>query len=339
VKNPVEIMKLKNITNRFVRSRKAKAAKKSIISYDDKDSRTSPKPKSYNSSDTEEDSQGPVSPSPPAKDRDGINIVTSPVGNKLSFSDEPNIDFDQITKSTESVQNYSSDTDDIFHGLAKSDKSTTNYSVEDSHVSSTFLENPVGNDVHFGNGDDQGSKLSSVNLDDQNSESRCSPSVTPSSLKEESSLFTHATKNTNVVVLKKPPTARQAAFSGPPRYDWIDVEASAALKVQSLYRRHRVTSDLQRQGIVTTVMQRKFQQRKARDLDNDGMLSLYQCCSLSSLLQAAFSDADEVKMEAETKATYQERKKAQAETEERLRKFRMRKRDTENLIESIEVVV
>lgn len=26
------------------------------------------------------------------------------------------------------------------------------------------------------------------------------------------------------VVLDKPPTAREAAFSGPPRYDWIDVE-------------------------------------------------------------------------------------------------------------------
>jgi hypothetical protein len=28
------------------------------------------------------------------------------------------------------------------------------------------------------------------------------------------------------VVLDKPPTAREAAFSGPPRYDWIDVEVS-----------------------------------------------------------------------------------------------------------------
>lgn len=31
------------------------------------------------------------------------------------------------------------------------------------------------------------------------------------------------------VVLEKPPTAREAAFGGPPRYDWIDVEVSLAV--------------------------------------------------------------------------------------------------------------
>jgi hypothetical protein len=32
------------------------------------------------------------------------------------------------------------------------------------------------------------------------------------------------------------PSAREAAFAGPPRYDWVDVETTAAVKIQSVAR-------------------------------------------------------------------------------------------------------
>lgn len=309
-------MNVKKVANRFLKLRKGKRETKSSSLHKNKSEFSPPSShKSYNSSDTEDDSQGPVSPSPPAKNRDGTNIVTSHDGNKLNFNDEQNIDFNKITESAETVpvRNYDSGTDEMFSGNTKCDNS--------------------------GQADDQSSKLSSVNLDDLNSKSQCSPSVTGSSLGEDLRIFTDAPKKTGAVALRKPPTAREAAFSGPPRYNWIDVEASAALKVQSIYRRHQVTSKLQRQGIVTSAMQRKSKQHKARYLGDDGMPSMYGCCSIDSLFPMGFSDPDEEKIKAARNVTYQERKKAQAKLEERLRKFKMRKKETENLIESIEVVV
>jgi hypothetical protein len=49
------------------------------------------------------------------------------------------------------------------------------------------------------------------------------PKVTSKSLKKEMKKSKKKAPRPNSVVLDKAPTAREAAFSGPPRYDWIDV--------------------------------------------------------------------------------------------------------------------
>lgn len=49
------------------------------------------------------------------------------------------------------------------------------------------------------------------------------PKVTSKSLKKEIKKSKKKGPRPNSVILDKAPTAREAAFSGPPRYDWIDV--------------------------------------------------------------------------------------------------------------------
>eukprot|EP00978_Attheya_sp_CCMP212_P030596 scaffold112987_cov45-Attheya_sp.AAC.1 len=101
----------------------------------------------------------------------------------------------------------------------------------------------------------------------------------------------------NHVVLKNAPPARESAFSGPPRYDWIDIvsqhpisaiisclillvfygtrpswcglrsfkslETAAALKVQSVYRRNRAIWELEREGLSTAYMRNRHHQRNS----------------------------------------------------------------------------
>lgn len=60
-----------------------------------------------------------------------------------------------------------------------------------------------------------------------------------------------------------PPPAALSAFDGPPRFDWIDIEYSAATKIQSFYRRHLVLQSLEEQGLSTSFIRNRKRQRKA----------------------------------------------------------------------------
>ena len=59
------------------------------------------------------------------------------------------------------------------------------------------------------------------------------------------------------VSVDEPPAASEAAFVGPPRYDWIDIETAAAVKVQAAWRRYNTVKDLQRQDLYTVGMRNR----------------------------------------------------------------------------------
>ena len=59
------------------------------------------------------------------------------------------------------------------------------------------------------------------------------------------------------VTVDEPPAASEAAFVGPPRYDWIDIETAAAVKLQAAWRRYNTIKDLQRQDLYTVGMRNR----------------------------------------------------------------------------------
>jgi len=63
-----------------------------------------------------------------------------------------------------------------------------------------------------------------------------------------------------------PPAAKDAAFEGPTRFDWIDVEYSAVTKIQSIFRRHLVLQKLEEQPLSTSYIRNRRRQRKANPL-------------------------------------------------------------------------
>jgi hypothetical protein len=144
------------------------------------------------------------------------------------------------------------------------------------------------------------------------------------------------------VVLDHAPTAREAAFGGPPRYDWIDVETAAAVKVQAAYRRNKAMDELQAQGVSTAAMRNRARRRKARhDMQvSEDTPSLFRCCGLG----LAFGDGTEEDFEAARlaeKERYEEKKREKAEREAELRKYSHRyknKKPGVQMVEAVEVV-
>jgi hypothetical protein len=86
------------------------------------------------------------------------------------------------------------------------------------------------------------------------------------------------------------PTARESAFSGPPRYDWVDVESAAAIKVQSIFRRNQVLNQLEKEGKLTAAMRNRIRSRGARGkrgMASEDVPSFLRFCGIGML----FSDA------------------------------------------------
>eukprot|EP00522_Entomoneis_paludosa_P017451 CAMPEP_0172452880 /NCGR_PEP_ID=MMETSP1065-20121228/10412_1 /TAXON_ID=265537 /ORGANISM="Amphiprora paludosa, Strain CCMP125" /LENGTH=221 /DNA_ID=CAMNT_0013205009 /DNA_START=158 /DNA_END=823 /DNA_ORIENTATION=- len=115
------------------------------------------------------------------------------------------------------------------------------------------------------------------------------------------------------VFLSAPPAARQAAFGGPPRYDWIDIETTAAIKVQAAYRRNKVMNDLERQGVSTGAIRNRARRRHA-----DSSNSFLNCCG-HNFSFADFSSDDREAHREYQKMVYEEQKKARYQYEEELR--------------------
>jgi hypothetical protein len=145
------------------------------------------------------------------------------------------------------------------------------------------------------------------------------------------------------VNLERAPTAREAAFAGPPRYDWIDIETAAAIKVQAAFRRNQVMRELAEHGISTAAMRNRSRRKKRTEenVGTDDVPSLFRCCGVG----LAFGDASEEDYESarETQKTlYEERKKARAEKEEELRLHYKRtsyaRKNHDSMAEAFEIV-
>lgn len=66
------------------------------------------------------------------------------------------------------------------------------------------------------------------------------------------------------LVSSLPPPAAEAAFSGRPRFDWIDVEYHAATRVQKMFRRHLVLREMEQAGLTTSYIRNRKRERKAK---------------------------------------------------------------------------
>ncbi|KAL7579336.1 hypothetical protein ACA910_014012 [Epithemia clementina (nom. ined.)] len=139
------------------------------------------------------------------------------------------------------------------------------------------------------------------------------------------------------LVLEQPPSAREAAFGGPVRYDWIDIETTAAIKVQAAYRRNKVMNDLEREGYSTGAIRNRARRRIA-----SATSSFFDCCG-TNFTFADFGAHDREAHREYQKMVYQEQKKARFYHEEELRlgfskKHRMRQSERNRVDEAFEIV-
>jgi len=143
----------------------------------------------------------------------------------------------------------------------------------------------------------------------------------------------------NHVVLKSAPPACVAAYSGPPRYDWIDIETNAAIKVQAAYRRNKVYWDFEKEGKSTAWIRSESRRRKAKQrmaLDENAP-NMFACCGVG-LLFGDTMEEDGAAVKQYEKDRFLERKAAKAMQEEALRRYRPRKKAFNNVSEAVEVV-
>lgn len=137
------------------------------------------------------------------------------------------------------------------------------------------------------------------------------------------------------------PAARDAAFVGPPRYDWVDVESSAAIKIQSVFRRNQVWSEMDKEGKSTAAMRNRARSRQAMRNGNQNMSGedvpfAMRFCGIGMLFgDATGEDNDALNSSKEIAAMKREEKDKK---EASRRKFRMRKKSTDQIEEAIEVV-
>jgi len=136
------------------------------------------------------------------------------------------------------------------------------------------------------------------------------------------------------------PTARNSAYAGPPRYDWVDVESSAAIKIQSIFRRNQVLNKLEEEDKTTSAMRNRERHRKAGgalQMTSEDVPGLFRFCGFGLL----FSDAtgeDAKELTAKRNAELEEKRQLNLAQEAMKRKFRMRKKSTVNYDEAVEVV-
>jgi len=143
-------------------------------------------------------------------------------------------------------------------------------------------------------------------------------------------------------VLNAAPAARDSAFSGPPRYDWIDIETAAAVKVQSIFRRNKVMDDLAAENKTTAAMRNQNRKRGTREgqmnfVNTEDTPSFFQCCGVGLMFGDAAEEDEKARKEWE-KAQYEEKKRLKAAEEEKLRAYKPRNKGTVNMNEALEVV-
>lgn len=144
-----------------------------------------------------------------------------------------------------------------------------------------------------------------------------------------------------------PPPARTSAFSGPPRFDWIDIEYAAATKIQAIQRRNRVMENLESMGLTTSAIRnakrrRKFtsKKHKAKSYEEDSS-TVFNCCAMG----LAFGDDsdlyDDIAYKQHQKQAYEEKVKQRDEYEDQIRTKYMRERgmlDSLQMLEKVDAV-
>eukprot|EP00577_Skeletonema_sp_RCC1716_P017688 CAMPEP_0113413198 /NCGR_PEP_ID=MMETSP0013_2-20120614/23284_1 /TAXON_ID=2843 ORGANISM="Skeletonema costatum, Strain 1716" /NCGR_SAMPLE_ID=MMETSP0013_2 /ASSEMBLY_ACC=CAM_ASM_000158 /LENGTH=249 /DNA_ID=CAMNT_0000299829 /DNA_START=28 /DNA_END=777 /DNA_ORIENTATION=- /assembly_acc=CAM_ASM_000158 len=138
------------------------------------------------------------------------------------------------------------------------------------------------------------------------------------------------------------PAASKSAFGGAPRYDWMDIETTAAIKVQAAWRRVRTQIHLDRAGISTPGMRNRQRQRNARQkarmrANAEDVPFPFNMCGMGLLFGDATLEDQTVIDDMERRKLRKEKEQFEME-EERRRKFRMRKKSSGNIEEEIEVV-
>lgn len=135
------------------------------------------------------------------------------------------------------------------------------------------------------------------------------------------------------------PTAKDSAYSGPPRYDWIDVEAAAAIKIQSVFRRHLVLKKLEEEGKSTAAMRNKIRSRNAKKKywNSEDVPTMFRFCGIGYLFADATGE-DTYAYDREQAVKKDEQFNAKINKDKKLRKFRMRQKSDFGLEEAVEVV-
>jgi len=142
--------------------------------------------------------------------------------------------------------------------------------------------------------------------------------------------------------LTEAPSAKEAAFGGPPRYDWIDVETAAAVKVQSQFRRLKVMKELDDAGMTTSSMRNRARARKNKHNKkavNEDVPFLVSMCGIGTLFGAY--DDEEVEAErkqAEAMKRQEEIAEREAKNQARLHNFASKQKHNKEMLESLEVV-
>lgn len=139
-----------------------------------------------------------------------------------------------------------------------------------------------------------------------------------------------------------PPAAKDAAFEGPTRFDWIDVEYSAVTKIQSIFRRHLVLQKLEEQPLSTSFIRNRRRQRKANPLvfhsskaDEAAPDLGFGCCDVGSIFGGDDEKADSAAYRAFQRKQYEEKAKEQADREEFLRQSYLKQQGRRDSVQII----
>ena len=135
------------------------------------------------------------------------------------------------------------------------------------------------------------------------------------------------------------PSAKQSAYTGPPRYDWIDVETAAAIKVQSVFRRHKVLRQLEAEGKSTAAMRNKIRSRNAtnKSLNSEDVPNIFRFCGIGFLFSDATGEDTNAINEGKA-AKRDEQFDAKINKDKKLRAFKMRQKPAVEYEEAVEVV-
>ncbi|VEU44280.1 unnamed protein product [Pseudo-nitzschia multistriata] len=139
-----------------------------------------------------------------------------------------------------------------------------------------------------------------------------------------------------------PPTAADAAFHGPPRFDWIDIEFNAATMIQAVFRRYLVLQSMEREGVTTSYIRNRKRQRKASTkmsyfqtstVDETAPDLGFGCCAMGfDLCGNDYDAADLAAYRTFQRRQYEERKKAQKDREEFLSRSYMEQKGIDTSI-------
>lgn len=141
-------------------------------------------------------------------------------------------------------------------------------------------------------------------------------------------------------VLSEPPTAKDSAFSGPPRYDWIDIETAATVKIQSIVRRNQVMDDLARKKVSTAAMRNRARAKAnsgRKTLASEDVPGFFRFCGIGLLFGEATGEDQEV-LNAREKDRHRKKKEIAEMKDAEKRRLRLRRRASDHMLESVEVV-